>query len=333
LLKNSVQKLAEETKSLMASGKAKQDGGDKEGAIKDFRSVLQNKCLFPRMGREAARRLKSLGVEDVGDMSLEPERFRLKDNAAIVRLMTEGLKAEEASNFVRAKSFYLAAHRMDAADPVPLRFLGELYRHHIGDWDEAREVFDEVIHMQSDPLSRAVALHGLGKMAIHDGDFKGGLALMEKSAQTYPLAICYRNLAVYWNSEGDHQKAADYTKKALELAPEDPFMLIFSAVFLAAAGQKDEALKIAREHENILPASYNLAAIYAQTGQRDKALELLKRHFFEYERNASVRSKEMMEARVDAVFSSIAKDPEFLALTSGADGKLPMPGASEAGGH
>jgi hypothetical protein len=33
----------------------------------------------------------------------------------------------------------------------------------------------------------------------------------------------------------------------------------------------------------------------------------------------------MMEARVDAVFDSLRADPEFLALTSDADGKLQMP--------
>ena len=33
----------------------------------------------------------------------------------------------------------------------------------------------------------------------------------------------------------------------------------------------------------------------------------------------------MMEARVDAVFDSIRFDHEFVALTKGADGKLPIP--------
>ena len=58
---------------------------------------------------------------------------------------------------------------------------------------------------------------------------------------------------------------------------------------------------------------------------RKKALALLRRHFFQYERYDAVRSKEMMEARVDAVFDSLRQDSEFLALTSGADGKLQMP--------
>ena len=75
----------------------------------------------------------------------------------------------------------------------------------------------------------------------------------------------------------------------------------------------------------LLPASYNLAAIYAQNGQREKALAFLKRHFYQYERYQSVRAKEMMEARVDAVFDSLRADPAFIALTRAADGRLPMP--------
>jgi tetratricopeptide (TPR) repeat protein len=179
--------------------------------------------------------------------------------------------------------------------------------------------------MPADPLSRAVALHGLGKMTVHDGDFKEGLALMEKSVETYPLPLAYRNLAVYWNSEGDAAKTNRYVEEALTVEPTDPYNLVFAAVFKAASGRGDEALNIARENEALLPASYNLAAIYAQAGQREKALALLRRHFFEYERYQAVRSKEMMEARVDFVFASLRDDPVFVALTSGADGRLPLP--------
>src|SRR4029079_739592 len=82
---------------------------------------------------------------------------------------------------------------------------------------------------------------------------------------------------------------------------------------------------ICRDNRNLMPASYNLAAIYAQTGNRRQALALLQRHFFRYERYHAVRAKEMMEARVDAVVDSLRQDSEFLALTSGADGRLQMP--------
>jgi len=55
-------------------------------------------------------------------------------------------------------------------------------------------------------------------------------------------------------------------------------------VTMAATGHGDEALKIAQNNRSLLPASYNLAAIYAQTGHRREALALLQRHFFRYER-------------------------------------------------
>jgi len=103
------------------------------------------------------------------------------------------------------------------------------------------------------------------------------------------------------------------------------FALVFAAAFMAGNGHGREALKIARENEGLLPASYNLAAVYAQTGQRARALAMLRRHFFEYERYRAVRAKEMMEARVDAVFASLREDPAFVALTKDADGKLPLP--------
>src|SRR5205085_10031731 len=156
---------------------------------------------------------------------------------------------------------------------------------------------------------------GLGKMEIHEGEFKKGFAFIGASVETFPLGLAYRNLAGYWNSEGDQTKANAYTQKALALDPKEPYNLIFAAVFMVVTGHADEALKIARENESSLPASYNLAAIYAQMGQREKALALLKRHFFQYERYQSVRSKEMMEARVDAVFNSLRENPTFIALT------------------
>jgi tetratricopeptide (TPR) repeat protein len=154
---------------------------------------------------------------------------------------------------------------------------------------------------------------------------------MENSIKSYPLPLTYRNLAVYWNSEGDRVKTGQYVEKAMALDPDDSYNLIFAAAFMAGSGRGDEALKIARENERLLSASYNLAAIYAQLGQREKALAMLRRHFFEFERYHAVRAKEMMEARVDAVFSSLYKDADFLALTRGADGKLPLPSGSMGG--
>ncbi|MBZ5522494.1 MAG: tetratricopeptide repeat protein [Acidobacteriia bacterium] len=312
----------------LKSAKDKARSGDSKTAIELYRAVLDQKCLFPKKAKDAAKELKKLGVSEAAELIDAPIFAPVFDRAASARIentMIRGMAAEMKDNYLEAVRLYSAAHRMDPADPVPLRYLGEVYRHHIGEWEKARETFESILKMPADPLSRAVALHGLGKMTIHEGDFKKGLGLMESSVQEYPIALAYRNLAVYWNSEGDQKKAGEYTKLALSLEPKDPFNLVFAAAFMAGAGRGDEALKIARENENLMPASYNLAAVYAQLGQKEKALALLQRHFFQYERYQSVRAKEMMEARVDAVFASINQDRAFVALTSGADGRLPIP--------
>lgn len=307
----------------MDAAKEKQKAGDSKGAIQVYRAIYDQKCMFPGKAKDAAKELKKLGVS-VADVPNPPNLDR-KVNAEIQDVMRNGLKAENAAMYKDAEELYTRAHNVDPADPVPLRYLGELYRHHIGDWAKARTEFEAILNMPADPISRAVGLHGLGKMTIHEGEFKKGLELMEASVKEYPLALAYRNLAVYWNSEGDSAKTEYYTQKALALDPKDPYNLVFAAAFMAESGKGEEALKIANENESLLPASYNLAAIYAQMGQKDKALALLKRHFFQYERYKAVRSKEMMEARVDAVFASLREDPQFMALTKDADGKLPMP--------
>jgi tetratricopeptide (TPR) repeat protein len=307
-----------------AAEKAK--AGDKDGAIAIYKGVAEQKCLFKKEANDASKELKKLGVAEIGAIqTIREPIFEHRQGTRIEAIMRRGLIAENNARYPLATKLYLQAHLMDPADPTPLRYLGENYRHNIGAWDKARQVFNQILDMPADPLSRSVALHGLGKMTIHDGEFKKGLALMEAAVEEYPLALAYRNLAVYWNSENDPVKGNEYTQKALALDPKDPYNLVFAAVFMAANGKKDEALRIAQKNMNLMPASYNLAAIFAQNGQKEKALQLLRRHFYKYERYNSVRAKEMMEARVDAVFNSIRTDREFVALTKDADGRLPIP--------
>jgi tetratricopeptide (TPR) repeat protein len=308
----------------LKEAKAKAAAGDNAAAIKIYSTVLEQRCMFPKKARDAASALKKLGVENVGSHSNAPDISPIT-TAKIMRYMKQGLAAENNGKYPLAGELYAKAQQLDSADPTPLRYLAELHRHHTGDWERAKAEFHQILDMPADPLSRAVALHGLGKITIHEGEFKKGLHLMEDSVAEYPIALAYRNLAVYWNSEGDLVQGNYYTDKALAMNPDDPYNLVFAAVFMAASGRKDEAIKVAMAHLDLLPASYNLAAIFAQNGQRDKALELLKRHFYEYERYQEVRAKEMMEARVDAVFDSLRADKDFIELTKFADGMLPMP--------
>jgi tetratricopeptide (TPR) repeat protein len=309
----------------LADAKTKASSGDKAGAVELYKSVAAEKCMFPKKAKSAVAELKKLGEENIGMVTSDGPNYDPALTASIVSVMKQGLFAENNGKYIQAEQLYHKANAMDPNDPTPLRYLGELYRHDIGNWTKARASFNRILNMPSDPLSTAVALHGLGKMTIHDGEFKKGLALMERATEEYPLALAYRNLAVYWNSENDPVKGNAYTQQALALDPTDPYNLVFAAVFMAANGKKEEALRIARDNMNLMPASYNLAAIFAQNGEKEKALQMLRRHFYKYERYHAVREKEMMEARVDAVFESIRTDREFVALTKDADGRLPIP--------
>src|SRR5204862_490889 len=235
-----------------AVAKAKATAGEKDAAIAAYQAVAAEKCMFPKKAKTATAELKKLGANNIGAIADSPN-FDPKVSASIVRTMKQGLIAENAAKYDVADKLYAQAHKMDLADPTPLRYLAELHRHHIGDWEKAKVEFHQLLDMQNaDPLSRAVALHGLGKITIHEGEFKKGLHLMEESVATYPIALAYRNLAVYWNSEYDIAKGTYYTEQALAMDPKDPYNLIFSAVFLAMNGKKQEALKIAEANINLL---------------------------------------------------------------------------------
>src|ERR1044072_1590169 len=233
--------------SRLKEAKEKAKAGDSQGAIALLKPVAEEKCMFPKKAKDASKELKKLGVEEVGSIPAGTPIFDRVQSARIEAVMRQGLQAEIAERYVAAERLYQKAHLMDPADPTPLRYLGELYRHHTGEWEKARATFNTILNMPADPIARAVALHGLGKMTIHDGEFKKGLSLMEQSVAEYPLPLAYRNLAVYWNSEGDLDQGNAYTQKALALDPKGPYNLVFAAVFMAASGHGEQAAKIGQK--------------------------------------------------------------------------------------
>jgi tetratricopeptide (TPR) repeat protein len=322
LLGKEMNRREDEVDEFLDSAKAKESDGDADGAAGLYQSVWARRCMFPGPAKKAAKALKKMGKPvdaDVSALDVPEPVFSEPVASGIVKKMNGGLAAEEEGDYLRAKRMYQEAMEMDPGDPVPVRFLAELHRHHTGQWDLARTLFEKVLSMPGDDISRAVALHGLGKMTIHDGEFQKGVRLMEQSLEAYPLALTCRNLAVYWNSERNPGKAYTYVQRAIEIDPDDTYNQIFAATYLVELGRPDEAREVARKHAEVLAASYNLAAIEAQLGNRDGALALLRRHFYVYEQFDAVRAKEMQEARDDIAFKSLHADPEFVKLTAPAE--------------
>ncbi len=336
LVREEVERIDAELSAQLADAKKKQSAGQDDEAAALLEGIAMQGCLAPRIAKKAAKALRKMGREvparasaslldsTLPDLALPdlalpdlalPDLSR-RTERRITRAMTQGVIAERESRFADARAAYEKAREIDPADPVPVRFLAEFHRHQSGDWQRAAGLFNQVLAGRADAISRAVALHGLGKMTIHSGDFDQGLALFHRSIEAFPLPLTYRNLAVYWNSEGERDKAYGFVEAALALAPSDPYNQVFAATYLVERGERERALAIATANEGFLEASYNLAAIHAQLGHRDRALEFLHRHFYGYEQFDSVRAKEMQEARDDIVFASYHQDPEFVALTA-----------------
>ena len=238
---------------------------------------------------------------------------------ACQRAVEAGLKAERAGSYPEAGSLYEEASGMDPLDPVPLRFLGELHRHHTGDWAHAEACSRRVLELTrggSDPLSRAVALHGLGKMTVWHNRFEEGLRMMEESLSTCPTALCCRNLAIYWMGEKRADRWKPYAEQALALEPEDPYNRVFWAVCLDFDGHCAEARALAASVPDAPDQSYNRACIQAMCGFPEEALALLRRHFYGFETTDAVRAREMKEARSDIALRSLFHRKEFRELTA-----------------
>src|SRR5687768_10371272 len=139
----------------LKEAKAKTTAGDNAAAIELYKLVATEKCMFPKKAKEAAKELKKLGAGDIAGITEAPV-FEKRASARIEQIMLSGLRAEINERYVAAEKLYDRARVLDPADPAPLRYLGELYRHHTGEWDKARIMFDAILAMPADPLSRAV---------------------------------------------------------------------------------------------------------------------------------------------------------------------------------
>ena len=298
------------------------------------RTTIEARCQDALDGRREEEKETQRRGEDGATMALAREAWdelfggidyeTLPPTTAerVDRAMRNGYAHELAGRYERARKSYALAAGLDVEDPLPLVYLGELYRHHLGLWDEAGKVLRRVIAMNHDAYTVAIALHGIGKMTIWRGDNKKGLALLQRSVDLHPTPLCYRNLAVFWNTEGEREKAFAYARKAYELDPQDSYNQVFLSVYLLLNGRKQEARRLIAAAEFDPSMSYNYACFHAVQGKKDRALYYLKRHFYEYEQFDEVRAFEMAEARMDAFFEPWKDDPAFLRLTALA-GKTP----------
>src|SRR5258708_18740043 len=104
--------------SDLADAKKKASAGDRDGAINLYRKVWEQRCIAPSKGRDAQKALGRLGVQvaDDGLRAADP-RITLEINQRMTAAMDRAFAAELTGNYTRARSLYLAASKIDPADP------------------------------------------------------------------------------------------------------------------------------------------------------------------------------------------------------------------------
>src|SRR5215218_3771499 len=90
----------------LKDAKEKIKAGDNPGAIALLKPVAEDKCLFPKKARDAAKELKKLGVEQVGSIPVATPIFERSASARVEAVMLSGLRAEIAERYVAAEKLY-----------------------------------------------------------------------------------------------------------------------------------------------------------------------------------------------------------------------------------
>ena len=135
LVSDGIKRREKASDERLDAARAKENGGDKDGAAALYTQVWDERCLATGPARKAAKALKKLGRPVPDEVSLErPEPDPSPaTQKALARALAAGLRAENELRLADAERSYAAAARLDPADPVPLRYLGRVYRHHTGD--------------------------------------------------------------------------------------------------------------------------------------------------------------------------------------------------------
>src|SRR5260370_23737121 len=96
-------------KEKMEDAKAKVKTGDNQTAIQELRAVYDQKCLFPKRAKDAAKELKKLGVTNLPDA---PDSVNL-DRAVMAR--GQNTISHRLNTSTPAK--YMAAKRIHSHSP------------------------------------------------------------------------------------------------------------------------------------------------------------------------------------------------------------------------
>ncbi len=212
-------------------------------------------------------------------------------------------------DFERAEKDYQRAIDLDPGYPHAHLLYGLLLAS-LGRLDEAIEQME--IGYDLDPLSFDLGNISLGKLYELQGREDRAIAHWEEKIDLAPRYYGpHLSLGSYYCRKGDPEKGLASLRRAMELSPEDPWIVANLGYCHAVAGREIEARKILEELEELSSTEYvtpvGLALIHVGLGEVDDAFETLERGY-------DYRSIRMMMLLSDSRFWVLDEDPRFGAL-------------------
>jgi eukaryotic-like serine/threonine-protein kinase len=178
------------------------------------------------------------------------------------------------------------------------------------------EGIDEMKRAQElDPIS-TYSLGGLAHVYLLMRRYDESIPHFQKALDLYPnaafiraqLAWSYAMKRMYPEALAEYDKIAESDKA---VAPENQLVADGLGWVYAVAGRRADALKIAKEMEELSSRSYvdfyQLATIYAGLGAKDEAFRLLEKGYQQ-------RSAGMLYLLIDPFWDNVRSDPRYIDL-------------------
>lgn len=231
-------------------------------------------------------------------------------NEAFMQQTQAGIEAHKAGQNSAAIAAFEKAKTMRPGDPLPYRYLADLY------WREGfKEKAAHVIQGLAQALPDAYFLdrlgtdyeaagfaglaalyyrqaigldaklpsahYNLGRTYLEQGDLAQGIAEIQQALQLYPgFADGHLTLAIAYMQQKDFDRAIQHLKRALSIQPDNAAAWHHLGQIYTAQGRNEQAImsyrELTRRHPEIVEAQHNLAIALARGGLRNEALQAFR---------------------------------------------------------
>jgi eukaryotic-like serine/threonine-protein kinase len=160
-----------------------------------------------------------------------------------------GIKAFSAGSYAASVPFHLQAIRLDPAFALGYWALGDDYGS-LGEVGQAGEYFTKAFQLREHASEREKLAITANYYLIVTGELDKAARTYQQEVESYPReAEAYGHLGVVFWEQGNYKKAAEITRQALHLAPDDVGWYENLADYALGSQQFDEARRVIYESQ------------------------------------------------------------------------------------